>query len=105
MKAALSEITAVPVEIKKMTPEVLSRYFEVTGVMEAIKDANLSPEINGQIQEVLVQRGARVKKGELLIKLNTDVTEKSIEEVKTNLQLASLIIRKAKGAVGAKHWQ
>lgn len=91
-----AEITAVPVEVKKISPEVFSRYFEVTGVMEAIKDANLSPEINGQIQEVLVQRGAWVKKGELLIKLNTDVTEMNIEEVKTNLQLASLIYEKQK---------
>ena len=92
--ATAPEITAVPVEIKKMLPEVLSRYFEVIGVMEAIKDASLSPEINGQIQQVLVERGARVKKGELLIKLNTELTEKSIEEVKTNLQLASLIYEK-----------
>ena len=91
-----AELTAVPVEVKKISPEVFSRYFEVTGVMEALKDASLSPEINGQIQEVLVQRGATVKKGELLIKLNTDVTEMSIEELKTNLQLASLIYEKQK---------
>ncbi len=91
-----SEITAVPVEIKKMAPEVLSRYFEVTGVMEAIRDANLSPEINGQIQEVYIQRGARVKRGQLLIKLSTEVTEKNIEEVKTNLQLAALLYEKQK---------
>ena len=90
------EITALPVEIKTMVPEVFSRYFEVTGVMEAIKDANLSPEINGQIQQVHVERGARVKKGELLIKLNTEVTEKSIEEVQTNLELVSLLYEKQK---------
>jgi len=90
------EVTAVPVEIKKMVPEVFSQHFEVTGVMEAIKDANLSPEINGQIQQVHVERGARVKKGKLLIKLNTDVTEKSIEEVQTNLELVSLLYEKQK---------
>jgi RND family efflux transporter MFP subunit len=43
-----------------------------------------------------VERGARVKKGELLIKLNTDVTEKSIEEVQTNLELVSLLYEKQK---------
>jgi len=91
------ESTALPVEVKKMIPETLSRYFQVTGVMEALKDAILSPEINGQIQQVNIQRGAWVKKGDLLIKLSTEVTEKNIEELKTNLNLASRIYEKQKG--------
>ncbi len=41
-----------------------------------------------------VKRGARVRKGDLLIKLNTDVTEKSIEEIQTNLKLAERIFQK-----------
>jgi len=86
----------VPVEIKKITPEDFSRYFEVTGSMEALKDAFISPEISGQIKKVSVQRGQRVRKGDLIIKLNTDVTEKSIEEIKTSLELAEQIFEKQK---------
>lgn len=92
-----AELTALPVEVKKIIPETLSRYFQVTGVMEALKDAILSPEINGQIQQVNIQRGAWVKKGDLLIKLSTEVTEKNIEELKTNLNLARHIYEKQKG--------
>jgi len=84
----------VPVEVKQIAPESFSRYFEVTGTMEAILDAHISPEVNGQIQQVLVNRGERVKRGDLLVKLNTDVTEKSIDEVKTNLELATRIFEK-----------
>lgn len=84
----------LPVEIKKITPEGFSRYFEVTGSMEALKDAFISPEINGQIKKVAVQRGARVRKGDQIIKLNTDVTEKSIQEIKTSLELAERIFEK-----------
>jgi membrane fusion protein, multidrug efflux system len=62
----------VPVEVKTLRPEKFSRYFEVTGSMEAVQDAYISPEINGQIQKVAVRRGARVRKGDLLIKLNSD---------------------------------
>ncbi len=87
-------ISLIPVEIKKIAPENLSRYFEVIGSMEALKDAYISPEINGQIKKVAVKRGSRVRKGDLIIKLSTDVTEKSIEEVKTNLSLAEDIFRK-----------
>lgn len=88
------DLATLPVEIKKMVPEAFTRYFEVTGIMEAIKDAILSSETSGQIQQVIIQRGARVNKGDLLIKLRTEVTEKSIEEVKTSLKLASRIFEK-----------
>jgi RND family efflux transporter MFP subunit len=86
--------TRLPVEIIEMSPEYFSRYFEVTGVMEALKDAYISPEINGQIQKIPVQRGSRVKKGDLILKLNTDVTEKSMAEVETSLDLAKRIFSK-----------
>ncbi len=33
----------VPVEVKKISPENFSRYFEVTGSMEAVQDAFISP--------------------------------------------------------------
>jgi membrane fusion protein (multidrug efflux system) len=89
-----ADLNTLPVEIKKVAPEVFTRHFEVSGFMEAVKDAVLSPEINGQIQQVIVQRGARVKKGDLLIKLNTDLTEKNIEEVNISLSLASQIFEK-----------
>jgi membrane fusion protein (multidrug efflux system) len=84
----------LPVEIKEMSPEFFARYFEVTGVMEALNDAYISPEINGQIQSIAVERGARVRKGDLILKLNTDVTEKTMEEVKTSLELAQRVFTK-----------
>lgn len=91
------EVKMFPVEVKEVMPESFSRYFEVTGHMEALQDAHISPEINGQIKEVKVKRGARVHKGELLIKLNTEVTEMSIKEVKTSLELARKIYEKQEG--------
>lgn len=93
-KADPEAISFLPVEIKEMIPDFFSRYFEVSGVMEALKDAYISPEINGQIQKIAVQRGSRVKKGDQILKLNTDVTEKSMEEIETSLDLAKRIFSK-----------
>ena len=87
-------MSLLPVEIMEMTPDFFARYFEVTGVMEALKNAFISPEINGQIQMINVDRGSRVKKGDLILKLNTDVTRKSMEEIETNLELAKRIFTK-----------
>jgi RND family efflux transporter MFP subunit len=92
--APLKPESSLVVEVKQLSSEKFSRHFEVTGYMEAVQDAYISPEINGQIDNILVKRGARVRKGKLLIKLNTDVTEKSIEEVKTNLELATRLYEK-----------
>ncbi len=84
----------VAVEIAQLNPGSFSRYFEVTGTMEAVKDALISPEVNGQIKEISVDRGQRVKAGDLLLRLNTDITEKNIAEVKTSLDLAARIFEK-----------
>jgi len=92
--APLKPESSLVVEVKQLNSEKFSRHFEVTGYMEAVRDAYISPEINGQIDNILIKRGARVRKGKLLIKLNTDVTEKSIEEVKTNLELATRLYEK-----------
>jgi RND family efflux transporter MFP subunit len=50
--------------------------------------------MNGQIEKVAVKRGSRVKRGALLVKMNTDVTEKSVAEIKTSLELAQRIFDK-----------
>lgn len=84
----------LPVETKEMSQEFFSRYFEVNGVMEALMDAYISPEINGQIQKIKVDRGSRVQKGDLILRLNTDVTKKSMEEIETSLELAKRIFTK-----------
>jgi RND family efflux transporter MFP subunit len=89
-------VKRLPVEIKTVRPESFSSYFEVTGSLESINDAFISPETNGQVESVPVERGERVKKGDLLVKLNTDITEKNIAEVKTNLELASELFKKQK---------
>lgn len=82
------------VELLQLRPERFSRYFEVTGLMESVQDAEISPEINGQIEEIVVERGARVKEGQLLVRLNTELIEKNIAEVKTSLELADKMFEK-----------
>jgi RND family efflux transporter MFP subunit len=82
------------VELLQLRPERFSRYFEVTGLMESVQDAEISPEINGQIEEIAVERGARVKEGQLLVRLNTELIEKNIAEVKTSLELAEKMFEK-----------
>ena len=79
-----------------MEPDTFSHFINANGTVEAVQEAFISPETNGQITRIFVEEGERVKEGELMAKLNTSVIESNIEEVKTNLELARETFQKQK---------
>ena len=91
-----TETPHIPVLIKQMNPEKFLHFIQVNGKVEAEQDAVISPEINGQIRTIHVKEGNRVRKGQLLVSLNTSITESNIAEVKTNLGLATKLYEKQK---------
>ena len=94
--AAMKSASMVPVVVKEIKYEPFRHYIEVQGNIEAIEDANISPEMGGQIKNIHSREGERVKKGQLLVSLNTEVTQSSIQEVKTGLELAKKLYEKQK---------
>ncbi|MCD4731891.1 MAG: efflux RND transporter periplasmic adaptor subunit [Bacteroidales bacterium] len=89
-------VQGTPVSIKELAFEEFNHYIEVNGVVEAINAAYISPEINGQIKEIYVEEGQYVKKGQLLIKINSSVIESTLKEVETSLELAITVYEKQK---------
>ncbi|MEZ5084112.1 MAG: efflux RND transporter periplasmic adaptor subunit [Bacteroidales bacterium] len=95
--AGMSEdIKSIPVAAKTLAFEPFNHYIEVNGTVEAINAAYISPEINGQIKEIYVKEGEYVNKGQLLIRINSNILENSINEVKTSLELAKTVFEKQK---------
>src|SRR6056297_3463376 len=90
------ETYKIPVFVEELKPDTFSHFVNTNGTVEAIQEAFISPETNGQITEMHVEEGERVEKGKLLVKLNTSVIESNIEEVKTNLELARETFQKQK---------
>jgi RND family efflux transporter MFP subunit len=88
------EVFQIPIEVKEMEYENFNHYIEVSGNLEAVKHSLISPEMGGQIKEIHVSDGQRVHKGDLLVSLNTDVTEATIREIKTGLELADTLFQK-----------
>ena len=88
------ERKSFPVEVKQVVPDTFVHYVKVTGKMEAVRDAFISPETNGQIKTIHVERGERVKPGQILLSLHTEVTRKNIAEVQTSLELANRVFEK-----------
>lgn len=74
--------------------EAFSHYFDATGDLEAIDEAYISPEISGQIISINVKEGDYVKTGQLLARLNSDVIQSNINQLKTQLALSETIYKK-----------
>lgn len=83
-----------PISVDELSFREFNHYFQVSGTVDAVDKAYISPEINGQIQAILVNEGEHIKKGQLLASLNTSITANTIEEVKTQLELATTLFEK-----------
>ena len=87
---------SVYVDLINIKPDTFIHYITITGSVESDNQAFISPEINGQIKRVLVKEGQSVKKGQALVVLNSEITQKTINEVKTNLEHAKTVYKKQK---------
>lgn len=88
------------VKINNMEYTKFVHYFEANGSVEAVNAAFISPEINGQIEKIHVEKGDKVTKNQLLVSLNDETIRNSMDEVETQLDLAKTLYEKQK-----KLWQ
>jgi RND family efflux transporter MFP subunit len=71
-------------------------YFEVYGNVDTDKAATLYPEVPGMVQQIVVSEGDFVKRGQVLIKLDSEVLSRNIAELNTSLELANVLYDKQK---------
>lgn len=86
----------IPVDVMAVSYEPFNHFIQVSGTAEAVKEAYISPEVGGQIREIYVSEGDFVERGKLLAKLNTEVTESSIADMQSSLDLATVVYEKQK---------
>jgi membrane fusion protein (multidrug efflux system) len=86
----------VSVNTQKLTPTEFKHYFSASGEVESVNEAFISPQISGQVVKILVHEGQYVKKGQLLARLETDMIEDNMRELKTSLELATTTYKKQK---------
>lgn len=76
--------------------EKFAHHFTASGSVEAVKFANINPEMNGQIMKIYVTEGQRVKKGDLLIKLDSRIIESNLQGMRSSFELAKITYEKQK---------
>ncbi len=86
----------VAVKLRKLAHQPFQHYFSATGSVEAKNESYISPQTNGVITHIYVEEGDEVTKGQLLARLNTEVIENNMNEVKVNLELAKTLYEKQK---------
>ncbi|MGQ8338915.1 efflux RND transporter periplasmic adaptor subunit [Sunxiuqinia sp. A32] len=86
----------VDVVLNEITSQTFEHFFEVTGSVEADQEVNVSPEGSGQILAIKVKEGQRVTKGTVLATLNSEPIDRTIDEIKINLELAKTTFERQK---------
>ncbi|MBE0639143.1 MAG: efflux RND transporter periplasmic adaptor subunit [Bacteroidales bacterium] len=86
----------IPVEVHAITSLPFSHFIKVNANVEAVKEATISSETNGQIKHINVRKGQRVGAGQVVASLNTSVIESGIKEVETSVELAKTLYERQK---------
>ncbi len=86
----------VKVILKPVGITSFKHYVDVTGNVSADKNILVSPEVMGNLISINVGEGDHVKKGQVLGRLNTEMIERSIREVKINHDLAVTTYKRRK---------
>ena len=94
---------SIPVKTEVLSYTNFNHFIEVTGAVEPVQYAYISPESPGQIKQILVSEGQTVSKGQVLVKLNTAVYDNQIQQVKSQLNLAKITYEKQDELWNQKH--
>ncbi len=87
---------ATLVKTRKVHPTTFTHSFQVSGTVEADEAVVVSPETQGKVEEILVEEGDKVSRGERIGTLNTAGIEQRIEEVSTRLSHARTVFERKK---------
>lgn len=84
-------ITTLPV-----VRTTFAHYIEARGSVEAEKNVLITPQTVGKIVKIYVKEGQMVKRGQVIARQDVDVILKNIEQVKSQLELATTLFEKQK---------
>lgn len=86
-KEAKDEVPAVPVEVASTKRAEMAAIYTGTAPIEAEHRAGVLAKVQGQIRQVLVEEGQRVREGQLLVRLDGD-------QLRLEVALAEATMRK-----------
>ena len=95
-KLQQTKAVAVPVTVVAVAPQTFSHYLQTQGRIDFDQNVGVSAKMPGVLTSVRVERGDRVKKGQILATIDASVLEQSVAELQTGLDLARTMYDKQK---------
>lgn len=91
----LKEKKLINVEVQQVKPSDMDEYLNLTGSVKSMQDIVISSELGGTVRALLVDRGDKVRAGQLLAKISDDIYEAQLSEASANLLLKQAGLKKA----------
>jgi len=85
---------ATLVTTRNVEKTVFEHYVEVTGAVKSRKNVLISAENMGSIRKVLHKEGSEVKRGQLLLTMDTELYQRSLDQLETEYDLAVTMFKK-----------
>lgn len=80
----------------EVNPEVFNHYLELQGNVKTKQNVLIYPEMAGTLEEVYVQDGQRVEKGQLLAKIDDGGLSSQLEQLRTQEELSKTTFERQK---------
>jgi RND family efflux transporter MFP subunit len=91
---ATSKDIFTPVAVMPVKQVTFEHFVKVQGAIESENNIMVSPETPGMFTNVLVEEGQFVKRGQLLAQMDDQIFRKSLDELKVQLNLATILYEK-----------
>ncbi|MFC6221968.1 efflux RND transporter periplasmic adaptor subunit [Hymenobacter artigasi] len=92
-----AEVAATPVSVMNAKPESFKSYLEVQGRVDFDQNATVGSRAAGSLTSIRVQRGDRVRKGQVLATVDASILDANAAELRTRMDLARIVYEKQKG--------
>jgi membrane fusion protein, multidrug efflux system len=79
----------INVEVQLLEPQAFQEVIRVTGTVQANQDVTLSAEETGVVRELLVARGASVREGDPLLRIDDGLLRPQVREAEARAALAA----------------
>jgi len=95
-EAAEESFGAAPVKVYKIERQRISENLFYTGLIEAWKEINITPDVAGKISAIHVEEGGRIQKGQLLAELDTRAIRLQLDQARAGVAVAEANYNDAK---------
>jgi membrane fusion protein (multidrug efflux system) len=82
-------ITTKNVQLRKF-----EHFVEVSGAVKSRKNVMISAENMGNVNQVLVKEGSEVRKGQLIINMDTELSQRKLDQLETEYELTKTMFAK-----------